>query len=254
MVDDDEHVLIHGLVDGELDDKSATALRKKMKTNKALGAQFAVASAVKVKLNQMPKPEVSDALLGRIINAPQATPVRSKMFEGWQRMAASMLLVAGLSSAVTYGLLSKQGGLDETDAIAASHRRSLLAASPIDVATADSHTVKPWFDAHIGLSPPVVDLKDDGFNLLGGRVDVIGERTVPTLVYQHKEHLISVFAEPLRSGEVALQSAKHVNAGGMQMVRMSANGFSYWFVSDMEWPVLDGFVADYRAHLNEAPN
>ena len=254
MANDDEHILIHGLVDGELDEKSAIALRKKMKTNKALAAQYAVAFAVKTKLSQMPKPELSDAFLGRIMNAPQVAPSKLKVFDGWQRMAASMLLVAGLSSAATYGLLSRQGGFDEADAIASSHRRSLLAASPIDVASSDSHTVKPWLDAHIGISPPAIDLKADGFSLLGARIDVIGERTVPTLVYQHKEHLISVFAEPLRSGEAALQPARHANAGGMQMVRFSENGFSYWFVSDTEWPVLDAFVADYRAKVSGASN
>ena len=254
MANDDEHILIHGLVDGELDEKSAIALRKKMKTDKALAAQYAVASAVKTKLSQMPKPEVSEALMGKILLPPQAVTTRAKMFEGWQRMAASMLLVAGLSSAATYGLLNKQGGFDEADAIASSHRRSLLAASPIDVASSDSHTVKPWLDAHIGISPPAIDLKEDGFSLLGGRIDVIGERTVPTLVYQHNEHLISVFAEPLRSGEAVLRPARHANAGGMQMVRFSENGFSYWFVSDTEWPILDAFVADYRAKVSGASN
>ena len=48
-------------------------------------------------------------------------------------------------------------------AVASGHRRSLLATSPVDVVSSDRHTVKPWLDARLGLSPPAPDLAKEGF-------------------------------------------------------------------------------------------
>ena len=83
---------------------------------------------------------------------------------------------------------------------------------------------------------------------------MIGDRAVPSLVYRHKEHLISVLALPLRTGESQIDAPKHLNAGGMQMIHLSENGFSYWVVSDMEWVTLDSFVAEFRAKSGGASN
>jgi hypothetical protein len=57
---------------------------------------------------------------------------------------------------------------DEIAAIIADHQRALLAAVPNDVASSDRHTVKPWFDNKLALSPQVLDLSDAGFPLAGG--------------------------------------------------------------------------------------
>ena len=67
-----------------------------------------------------------------------------------------------------------------------------MAPQPTDVSSSDRHTVKPWFNSRIPQSPQVVDLADKGFPLVGGRIDVIGTRPVPTLVYRHRQHLISL--------------------------------------------------------------
>ena len=47
-----------------------------------------------------------------------------------------------------------------------------------------------------------IDLAKDGFALIGGRVEVIGDRPVPALVYRHHEHLITLVAEP-QAGDTA---------------------------------------------------
>ena len=71
-----------------------------------------------------------------------------------------------------------------------------MAPRPIDVASSDRHTVKPWFAGRIPQAPRVVDLAKEDFPLVGGRLDVVAEAPVPTLVYGHSKHLISVTAVP----------------------------------------------------------
>ena len=56
------------------------------------------------------------------------------------------------------------------------------------------------------------------------------------------------------AGGAQTVAPKHFNAGGMQMINMSENGFSYWVVSDMEWATLDAFVADFRAKSGGGAN
>ena len=81
-------------------------------------------------------------------------------------------------------------------AILAGHIRGLMAPQPTDVSSSDRHVVKPWLNTRTPQAPRVVDLTQDGFPLVGGRIDVVGRVVVPTLVYRHRQHLISLTAVP----------------------------------------------------------
>lgn len=165
--------------------------------------------------------------------------------QDWRSLAASMLVGAVLASGATQWLMVAGAPDSLAVAVADGHRRSLLAASPIDIVSTDRHTVKPWLDARVGLSPPAPDLAQDGFTLIGGRVEVVANRAVPALVYRHREHLITVVAVPQDKGGVVAPA--DLSAEGFSMVKWSDGAFGYFAISDMERPELDDFVGRFRA-------
>jgi anti-sigma factor RsiW len=127
--------------------------------------------------------------------------------------------------------------------VIASHLRALMAPQPADVASSERHTVKPWFNGRIPLSPRVVDLVQDGFPLVGGRVDVVNRTPVPSLVYSRRQHIISLLAVPnALAGSTAPQTIQ-----GYNMISWTAEGTTYWAVSDLNLEELQMFARLFRA-------
>ena len=274
-------LMIHALVDGELDAAAALGVERRIAADPALAAEHARILALQGAVGRLPRPDVSDAFRARIAaigtasaqrpqdEAPSALPgliagaaqqrratdtrpsqarpsprVRRFGSFDWRAMAASIVMTAVLASGATQWVMFNAASDSVAAEIAGDHRRSLLAASPIDIVSSDRHTVKPWLDARIGVSPPAPDLATDGFALIGGRVEVVSGRPVPALVYRHREHLITLVAEPQQGGRVT--EPKDVSSAGFSMVHWSDGAFSYWAISDMERPELDDFVARFR--------
>ncbi|MFD2057133.1 anti-sigma factor family protein [Mesorhizobium calcicola] len=272
-------LMIHALVDGELDAAAALAVERRIAADPRLAAEHARIVALQGAVNRLPRPDVGDAFRARIaaigmaatpqpaqdeaepgLSAPigggqrrnaetrasQRILPRPRRFGSfdWRALAASIVVSAVLASGATQWVMLNSASDSFAAAVASGHRRSLLATSPIDVVSSDRHTVKPWLDARVGVSPPAPDLAQDGFALIGGRVEVIADRPVPALVYRHREHLITLVAEPQQGGGTA--APEDLSSGGFSLVHWSDGAFSYWAISDMERPELDDFVARFR--------
>jgi anti-sigma factor RsiW len=130
------------------------------------------------------------------------------------------------------------------DLVVASHMRALMAAQPIDVASSDRHTVKPWFNGRIPESPRVIDLANAGFALVGGRIDVIGRVPVPTLVYRIRQHLISLTALPASTAAPMMVGLR--NIAGYNTLSWTDGGLTYWAVSDVSASDLEAFAKAFR--------
>ncbi len=115
----------------------------------------------------------------------------------WLRYAAACVLAFGAGGIAMDWRNSARAGADAqaqlTRDLYASHWRALAAAAPVDVVSSDRHTVKPWFAGKVAQAPLVRDFAEQGFALIGGRLDYVGAQRVPVLVYRHGQHLIDVF-------------------------------------------------------------
>ena len=167
---------------------------------------------------------------------------------GW-RMAASLLVAVGLTSAVTaYVATPSATSLMEQDVVA-SHVRSLQMDHIIDIKSSDQHTVKPWFHGKIDYAPPVEDYAAEGFPLVGGRLEYLDNRNVAALVYQHGPHPVNVFILPSNAGDSAPQAdVDH----GYNVLRWTKGGMAFWAVSDLDAPDMAKLAALLREQKPES--
>ena len=115
--------------------------------------------------------------------------------------------------------------------VASDHIRSLIGTHLVDVESSDQHTVKPWFAGKIDFSPPVRDFADQGFKLVGGRLDYVKGKNVAVLIYRFKNHYVSLFI--CREGNPEGASKQTTFAyQGYNLVYWNKNGLDCWAVSD----------------------
>ena len=141
----DDHLLVHAYVDGELDPANQMAIEQRLASDPALARERARVEALKNALRDKLPPERPPlGLEQRIRKAVGLSNGRvSPPRPTWFAMAASILLAVMVSSGGTWFALRPAPGDDIADAVIAGHIRGLMAPQSTDVASSDSHTVKP---------------------------------------------------------------------------------------------------------------
>jgi anti-sigma factor RsiW len=245
----DPKLLVHAYVDGELDPAHALEVERMLADDPALAAERERVEALRGAIRErLPREQASPELARRIATAvgmrstAAQPPSRLAARPSWRALAASVVVAAVVASGATW-FVGEGGGTSATaDMVVASHMRALMAPASIDVASSDRHTVKPWFNGRIPEAPRVVDLAAEGFPLVGGRVDVIGRAPVATLVYRHRQHLISLSAV---TGGRTLPSGR-AQIAGYNVLSWSDDGLAYWVVSDLALGDLETFAKAFR--------
>jgi anti-sigma factor RsiW len=169
---------------------------------------------------------------------------QSRTVRWWQALAlgASTAVMGALG-----GWWLAQPRLLETfpELAVARHVASLTPAGPrIDVASSDRHEVRPWFQGRLEFAPMVRDLSGQGFDLLGARVDRVGNRQAVAVVYRLHNHIINVFSWR-GSGDVT-QTAMEATIRGFHVVTWSDRDMEFAAVSDTDSAELRRFIAAYR--------
>jgi anti-sigma factor RsiW len=245
----DKDAMLQALLDGELDAANTLAIEAHLATCAACAARWRTLQALRERLSAADLNPPAPARLHRRIEAMIAAESRPKpkaAAAGWRTRIGAGWVAAGAVAGVAASLLAIQ--LQPTSAslegqLVDGHVRSLLANHLIDVATSDRHVVKPWFNGKIDFAPPVVDLADQGFPLVGGRLDYADNRVVAALVYRRRAHIINLFVLPATFGS----DWRHARPSSYSVVHWRRGSLDYWAVSDVEAGDLKQFQQDFEA-------
>jgi anti-sigma factor RsiW len=157
---------------------------------------------------------------------------------------AAVVVVLSLFLALNI-LLPDAGGELSRQAVL-RHFRSFAPDHPVDVASANPQVVKSWLTAKLDFAPPVVGSPASGYSLLGGRVDVIQNRSVAALIYKHDNDVVTLFCWPPKKEHL---SERNHFIDGYHVSTWSNAECNYILVSKLSDREMDEFVDSFRVHI-----
>jgi anti-sigma factor RsiW len=160
--------------------------------------------------------------------------------------AAALVVVSCVLASTWFALSSNRDHALIAEAIS-NHYRSLMAAHPVECASSDQHKVRPWFDGKLDYSPPVPDLTQAGYNLVGGRVDILEQRPVAAIVYQHDKRVINLFVWPAKNRKLDLDTQSE---RGYQFCGWNNAGLNFFCISEISAADLETFEDEVRDKVN----
>jgi len=255
-------VLIHALIDGELDAGHAADVEAHVATCAGCAGELEALRAMRAEMADANLKEQAPAHLRARIEAGLTPPPRrtaswlTSRVASWRDFLGGLTLGTALSAAVAATLVVAVIHNDMTqritDEVVSAHVRSLQAGHLTDVLTSDQHTVKPWFNGKLDLAPPVVDLTAQGFTLIGGRLDYIDGEEAASIVYRRRNHVINLFVT--RHSGAKHGGATTETVHGFNVRRWTQNGLDFWAVSDINAGELDEFGQKFTTALAPPPH
>jgi anti-sigma factor RsiW len=257
---DDSRIYLLAYLDDELDVAESLRVQKHLSgcgdCRQAQGEHLALRSALRdPALYARPSADFSKRIEAVVRRAAkdEARSKRPSWFEWlrpgpflWAPAAAALVVVATLGALLVMNRLRSSHDQLVASAVLAGHIRSLQAEHLIDVPSSDRHTVKPWFQGKLDFSPPVPDLSELGWTLIGGRLDYVDGQPVAVIVYKRKLHNINVFVWPNHGS--ADSAIKQEDAQGYQIFHWNGAEMTYWVVSDLNNAELLELARALRGH------
>jgi anti-sigma factor RsiW len=245
---EDVRVLLHAYLDDELGAAESLAVARHLAECDACMQRFHAYTRLRGDLRQADLYRSAPAALRTRIAAqlPHPAPALRAPRQRWQ-MALAALAALFVIAAVFAGWQTAQLRRQGSDALVAEavsdHVRSLLPGHLIDVQTSNEHTVKPWFDGRVDFSPQVKDLTAQGFELVGGRLDVLDGKQVAALVYKRHLHTINLFQWPAQGSGAAAPQTRD----GYHVLEWNDAGLRFVAVSSVAESDLQAFERAFRA-------
>jgi anti-sigma factor RsiW len=241
------HILLHALVDGELDAGHASVVEGHLAICGYCAAQLRDYRGIHAAMSVPETRYRAPASLRRRIESALPTtalPVRRASAPSrWGSLRGfamgSMVSTALAACLVPFVVHMEENQRAVGDAVSA-HLRSLQGNHLIDVQSTDQHTVKPWFNGRLDVAPPVIDLTAQGFTLIGGRLDYIDGRPVAAIVYKRRVHVINLFV-----------SQTVGSASGATMETLQGFAVWSWSWSDLNFRAVSDISAEELREFGE---
>jgi anti-sigma factor RsiW len=239
--------LLARYADGEVDGAEARSIEQHLRGCAACATKHQGVLALRAQIRaEVPyfaaTPELRERVRALLANAKDTVPAPPRpernrwrwLTEGALAGCAATVLAWVVGTAV----IDWRANEDVAVEAVTTHVRATLNDHLIEVASSDQHTVKPWLSARLDYSPPVQDLANEGFALIGGRLDMLDKHRVATLVYRHRLHTIDVFVRPESShAPSAMRTVR-----GFNVAHATGSGMDWLAVSDVSPDVLTAFV------------
>ena len=256
---DESEVLLHALIDGQLDAGHAREVEADVSACSACAEKLASFRVMREAMAGAALKEFAPAYLRSRVEAsltPPSSrvasmrslfkPTRRSFFGGF---AMGSVLSAAVAASLVLAVIRRDQDQTISEEVVSAHIRSLQAGHLMDVETSDRHTVKPWFNGRLDVAPPVVDLTAESFTLLGGRLDYIDGEPVAAIVYQRRKHVINLFVAQHLGRRHARTIADSIQ--GYNVRHWSQDGLDFWAVSDLAGDELDEFVQKITSALQQ---
>ena len=231
MTCNEADILLHALIDDELDAGHAREVENHIATCARCTAALKTYREMHAAIAAAEMRFTAPAHLRQRIEAaiPQArgTSRRSLLAGFAMGSAVSAIAATGIVAIV----LRNHDEQRIASEIVSAHLRSLQAGHLTDVLSTDQHTVKPWFNGRLDVSPPVIDLTALGFTLIGGRLDYIDGRAIGAVVYKRRAHVINLFVA--QTPNATHSPARTEDVQGFNIRRWRDHGLNFWAVSDL---------------------
>ncbi len=251
MTCDEAEVMLHALIDDELDAGHAREVEVHAGQCARCATQLAAYRDLRQAMQGANLRHTAPASLRRSIDRSMpsaAVTSRRSLLKGF---AFGSLASAAAAASVSFVIL--RDDRDQrllADAVSA-HLRSLQAEHLTDVLSSNQHTVKPWFNGRIDLAPPVIDLTAQGFTLIGGRLDFIDGKPVAAIVYRRRVHVINLFVA--QDIGPALTSPSLESIQGFNIRRWTDHGLNLLAISDLNREELEEFCAKFEKASRATP-
>jgi anti-sigma factor RsiW len=232
----DQELLLGGLIDRELDAANTALVEAHVARCEACQEELERLEAVRrLLVSDGVRHSAPESLRARIAAMPEFAPraANENRIPRWLGPAVGGALAASLAM-VSFVPPAATVAVDQE--LVSSHVRSLQPGHLTDVQTTNQHIVKPWFNGRIDFAPPVPELADQGFPLVGGRLDSIGGKTVPAIVYKRRLHTVNLFVWPGQDS-----SERSFVKDGFAVREWSRNGLHFAAVSDIPAAELSQF-------------
>jgi anti-sigma factor RsiW len=241
-----EALRVQAYFDGEVDAGASAAIEQHLETCAECRALLEELDQVRSLMRSPGVPLGAPApLRGRIMaaldqeaEAPAARPSRRARARPFWIGVVSGVGGSAIAAALAFLIIAPLRNDRLENELVADHTHALMSAHLIDVVSTDQHTVKPWFAGHIDISPVVADFAPQGYRLVGGRVDELGQRRAAVVVYRHGAHVINVFSWAIASGALP----RDTTLNGYHLAFWKAGNLGYCAVSDTGWSELQQLV------------
>jgi anti-sigma factor RsiW len=252
------HGLLHVAIDGELDAVDMMRFEAHLAECSDCSAEYArltaLNAAILTQASRYTAPAELRSALMQSWMPKEASPRNVIPFlvmrsQRWLRPAVGGFAI-GAALAASLAVMIDTRNVDNavTDSIVTAHIRGLQPGHLTDIQISDQHQVKPWFAGKIDLDPPVKELGDQGFDLVGCRLDYIQDREAAVVVYRHKLHVIDLFITRADGNPTQnlTSLASHATASGYNVEHWSGNGQDYWVISDLNHEELTDFAKAWQ--------